>query len=401
MTTLLTEPGGIYIHVPFCVRRCLYCDFYSESDLLRMPAYLDALDREIGMAEPPASPAFDTVYFGGGTPSLLDPDHVARILARVRGRLALSADAEITLEANPGTVTPETLTAFRRAGVNRLNIGVQSFSDAALRFLGRIHSAEDARAAVGWAMDAGYDNIGLDLIYGLAGQTETDWIADMRAAVALRPHHLSCYMLTYAQGTALTGLKDRGAFAPLPDERVGELFQTAVRFLADNGFAQYEISNFACAAEKRSRHNRKYWSFVPYLGFGPAAHSFIAPERWWNTGSLDRYIGLTERGRPPVEERETVTYPQQIIEAVYLGLRHNDGIGMADFEARFGFRFDKIFGSVLAELQKHGWVQNDAARCALTPAGMQLLDAITAMFVSHDFPEAPPAQTGGAQEKPY
>ena len=373
------------------MRKCAYCDFYSGSDLSRIPHYIDALVQEIRRAEPPAGLAFDTLYFGGGTPSVLEPAQIARILAAVRSRLTLLPGAEITLEANPGTVTPETLRAFRRTGVNRLNIGVQSFSDAGLRFLGRIHSAEDARLTLGWARDAGYDNIGLDLIYGLPGQSAADWIADMRAAVALAPHHLSCYMLTYEAGTPLTRRKARGAFRPLSEKRVGGLFQATIRFLTDNGYAQYEVSNFACSTEKQSRHNRKYWSFAPYLGFGPSAHSFIPPERWWNVASTSRYLALAASGQPPLEARETVGYEQQIIEAIYLGLRQNKGIRIADFEARFGFRFDRVFGEVLAELATKGWMQNDAARCALTPEGMLFLDGITSMFVSRDFPEAPPA----------
>lgn len=391
MTTLFAEPGGIYVHVPFCVRKCAYCDFYSVSDLSRIPRYTDALEQEIRRAEPPAGQAFDTLYFGGGTPSVLEPAQIARILKAIRERLTLLPGAEITLEANPGTVTPETLLAFRRIGVNRLNIGVQSFSDAKLRFLGRIHSAEEARQALRWARDAGYDNIGLDLIYGLPGQTEADWIAEMRAAVALAPHHLSCYMLTYEAGTPLTRRKARGAFEPLSEERVGGLFQATIRFLADSGYHQYEVSNFACSAEKQSRHNRKYWSFAPYLGFGPSAHSFIPPERWWNVSAIGRYLALAASGRGPVEERETVGYAQQVIEAIYLGLRQNEGIRIADFEARFGFRFDTAFREVLAEIGNNGWIKDDAARCALTPEGMLFLDGITSMFVSRDFPEAPPA----------
>ena len=382
--------GGIYVHVPFCLRKCAYCDFYSESDLTRIPQYLDALDGEIRQADPPSDPAFDTLYFGGGTPSVLTPAHIARIMETVRARLTLLPDAEITLEANPGTVTFETLRAFRRIGVNRLNVGVQSFSDRALRFLGRIHSARDARAAVNRARDAGYDNIGLDLIYGLPGQTPAEWIADMGAAVALAPHHLSCYMLTYEAGTPLARLKARGGFQPLSEERVGRLFRTTVRFLADNGYTQYEVSNFACSEEKRSRHNRKYWSFSPYLGFGPSAHSFIPRERWWNAASLEAYLERAARGMPAVEDREVIDYEREIIEAIYLGLRQNEGIRIRDFENRFGLRFDRVFGDVTAELRKNGWITEDACRLALTSEGLLFLDGITSMLVSREFPEAPP-----------
>ncbi|WP_373498442.1 radical SAM family heme chaperone HemW [Desulfococcus sp.] len=391
MTILSAEPGGIYIHVPFCVRKCAYCDFYSNTDLSLIPSFLDALCREIRRADAPPGLAFDTLYLGGGTPSVLAPDQIGHILEAVRGRFAVRPDPEVTLEANPGTVTPGTLAAFRRMGVNRINIGVQSFSEAGLRFLGRIHTAEEARLAVRWAREAGFENIGLDLIYGLPKQTEGDWIADMAAAAALAPHHLSCYMLTYEAGTPLTRRMAEGRFRPLSEDRVGGLFLTTIRFLAEKGYAQYEVSNFACSAEKRARHNRKYWSFAPYLGFGPSAHSFIPPERRWNIASLEEYLAFSAAGKPAVAGREVLSYAQQIIEVVFLGLRQNDGIRISDFEEGFGLGFEETFGGVLSELRKNGWLKtDDASRCALTPSGMLFLDGITSMFVSMDFPESPP-----------
>jgi oxygen-independent coproporphyrinogen-3 oxidase len=386
------EPGGIYVHVPFCVRKCAYCDFCSEDDRSRIPAYLNALVKEIGGAKPPSGLAFDTLYLGGGTPSVLAPEEIGRILAAVRRRLPLLPGAEITIEANPGTLAPGALGELRRLGVNRINIGIQSFSDARLRFLGRIHSAKAGRGAVRRARAAGFDNIGLDLIYGLPGETASDWRAEMRSAAALGPEHLSCYMLTYEPGTPLARRLARGDFAPLDEARVGRRYRDTVRFLADRGFVQYEVSNFARSEAVQSRHNRKYWNFAPYLGFGPSAHSFIPPERWWNEAPLGRYLKHSASERSTAAERETVGYGQQIIEAVYLGLRQTRGIIVADFEARFGLDFKGTFGRVLAELRRKGWLDtSDAARCALTPAGMLFLDGIASMFVAVDFPDAPPA----------
>ncbi|MGD9876494.1 radical SAM family heme chaperone HemW [Desulfococcus sp.] len=386
------EVGGIYIHVPFCVRKCLYCDFYSEIDRSRIPDYLDALDQEIRCADPPAGLIFDTLYIGGGTPSVLASNQVNRIMATVRERFELCPDAEITLEANPGTLTEKGLRALRRLGVNRLNIGVQSFSDKGLRFLGRVHSAEDARTSVRWAQDAGYDSIGLDLIYGLPGQSAADWIADMTAAVTLAPHHLSCYMLTYEPRTPLSRLLEKRTFKPLSESRVGTLFQTTIRFLADHGYTQYEVSNFARSSDKQSRHNRKYWSMAPYLGFGPSAHSFMPPERWWNVGSIGRYMELTATGQPVVDAKEVVDREGQIIEGLYLGLRQTDGIRIPDFENRFELRFKEVFGEVLATLRKKKWLQDAADRCALTPLGLRFLDSVTSMFVSRDFSGIPTSE---------
>ena len=391
MTILSAEPGGIYIHVPFCVRKCAYCDFYSKSDLSRIPPFsTPCAGRSAGPMRRRAWPSTPSTW-GAAPRQSLRRTRSGTSWRRSGADSTCARTPEVTLEANPGTVTPGTLAAFRRMGVNRINIGVQSFSEAGLRFLGRIHTAEEARLAVRWAREAGFENIGLDLIYGLPKQTEGDWIADMAAAAALAPHHLSCYMLTYEAGTPLTRRMAEGRFRPLSEDRVGGLFLTTIRFLAEKGYAQYEVSNFACSAEKRARHNRKYWSFAPYLGFGPSAHSFIPPERRWNIASLEEYLAFSAAGKPAVAGREVLSYAQQIIEVVFLGLRQNDGIRISDFEEGFGLGFEETFGGVLSELRKNGWLKtDDASRCALTPSGMLFLDGITSMFVSMDFPESPP-----------
>ena len=376
-----TEPGGIYLHIPFCVRKCAYCDFYSCTRLDRVPGFMDALRREMRLTAQKAPGPFDSVYFGGGTPSLLGPHRIQILLDAVEGLYRLSPTPEITLEVNPGTVTSEDFRAYRRAGVNRLNIGIQSFQNRNLRFLGRIHTAEEAIATVEAARRAGFDNLGLDLMYGLPGQSPEAWRFDLNTAVSLNPEHLSCYMLSYEPGTPLERRIRKGSIQPLPDRRVGELFTMTVRLLAACGYAQYEISNFARSEMFQSRHNRKYWNFVPYLGLGPSAHSFILPRRYWNLSDIKSYIETLRDRILPIEAEERLTPEQQMIEAIYLGLRQTAGISIADFEGRFGGDFRTGFESLLDELSKNGWMRTDPARCALTPKGLLVLDTIASRFL--------------------
>ncbi|MFW5640211.1 MAG: radical SAM family heme chaperone HemW [Thermodesulfobacteriota bacterium] len=376
-----TEPGGIYLHIPFCVRKCAYCDFYSCTRLDRVPEFMDALRREMRLTARDAPGPFDSVYFGGGTPSTLGPHRIQILLDRVVTSYRLLPNPEITLEANPGTVQSEDFRAYRRAGVNRLNIGVQSFQNRNLRFLGRIHTAEEAIATVDAARRAGFDNLGLDLMYGLPGQSAEAWRFDLKTAISLNPDHLSCYMLSYEPGTPLDRQRRKGSIQPLPDRRVGELFDMTVSVLAAGGYAQYEISNFARSEALQSRHNQKYWNFAPYLGLGPSAHSFILPRRHWNLSDIESYTETLRDRLFPIEAEERLTREQQMIEAFYLGLRQTAGISIADFEDRFGGDFRTRFESLLAELLENGWMRTDPARCALTPKGLLFLDTIVSRFL--------------------
>lgn len=373
-------PGGVYVHIPFCIRKCPYCDFYSTTDLSLVPAFLDALEREIRTAAV-ADLEFDSLYLGGGTPSVLTPGQVRRILAGLFGVFAFGTDVEANVEVNPGTVDLDKLAAYRAAGLNRVTVGVQSFSDRNLGFLGRIHSAAEAGHAVRWARAAGFDHIGLDLIYGLPGQTREDWIEDMRAAVGLQPEHLSCYLLTVEPSTPLHREVLCGRVAPVGDQTAAALFETTVEFLAERGYRQYEVSNFARAAgdgdtANRSRHNRKYWNFSPYLGFGPGAHSFVEPRRFWNHRSLGRYLEDVAAGRLPTADAEDLSRGQMMMEAVFLGLRQNDGIDLAAFRCKFGIDLVERCAEQLKELTGAGRAQLGADRLSLTSAGMLVLDSI-------------------------
>jgi oxygen-independent coproporphyrinogen-3 oxidase len=374
--------GGLYIHIPFCVHKCAYCDFYSVSDLGLKPAFLRAISAEIAAAE--AGPlAFDTIYFGGGTPSILDPAEVEEIIDQLNSRLRMDGPVEVTLEANPGTVDPDRLRGYRSAGVTRLNLGVQSFREENLRLLGRIHSAGQAHDAVAAARRAGFEDIGLDLIYGLPGQTMGAWRMDIESALAYDPEHLACYMLSVEPGTPLAEDERLGRFRPAAEEDTARLFLETSERLAERGYHHYEISNFARGAAsggdaRVSRHNSKYWAYAPYLGFGPAAHSFRPPRRLWNQRDIRRYIADLQAGRRAPGGEETLTADQQMLEVVMLGLRTAAGIDRADFRARFGLDFNARYGAAAEELAARGLLALENGRCAPTRQGMLFLNTVVA-----------------------
>lgn len=373
------QDGGLYVHVPFCRRKCRYCDFFSVCDTDRIESFVDALCREMATAAVPGP--VDTLYFGGGTPSLLSAEAVSRILAAATDRYRLPAHTEITLEANPGTVTRASLAAVREIGVNRLNLGVQAFDDEALTFLGRIHTAREGRAAIDAARDAGLENLGIDLIYGLPGQTPKAWEKSLKTAVGLGVEHLSCYLLSCEPGTPLDRDRQCGRYRPLSESRLRRLFLTTHRFLTDHGYDHYEISNFARTPGLRSRHNTKYWDGSPYLGFGPAAHSFLPPERFWNVASLEAYLERIADGRSPREGDEILDRRQQMIEAVYLGLRRSRGIRIPWFNERFGQDFVTLFSDINEELAGKGLMAMSTDACRLTPEGMVVMDSIVSRLV--------------------
>lgn len=373
--------GGLYIHVPFCKKKCRYCDFYSVTDDSVMPAYIQALKREMQIREWDAGP-FDTVFFGGGTPSVLPPGRVAEILERASLIYGIAPDAEVTLEANPGTVSQSDLEAFRSAGVNRISLGVQSLDDQTLQFLGRIHSAFEAKLALDWAMEAGFDSVGCDLIYGVPGQTKKSWTKDLEGVLAYGPDHLSCYMLTIEESTPLGLMLERGEFSPMDEGRVGELFLHTSDFLENEGFLHYEISNFARGREKTCRHNLHYWNHAPYLGLGPAAHSYSGETRQWNFSDLDQYLELIQAGNSAVEEEESLTTSQHMLEWLYVGLRQAKGIEARDFLQRFGKGFLEIFGPDWKRLQDEGLAKDSSQSFALTKKGMLFSDGVCQLLAN-------------------
>jgi len=378
----MTSTAGIYLHIPFCLKKCAYCDFYSIVDARLRPAYVSALTQEIQMRARPEA-ACDTLYFGGGTPSLLEVEQIRRLLGAVRRSFALCSKAEITIEANPATIDAAKLTELRQLGINRINIGLQSFRQSHLSFLGRCHNVEDGVSALEAARQAGFERVGADLIYGLPGQTQAAWQEDLESMLAYTPEHISCYMLTYEAGTPLNARRRSGAITPLAEGKAAQQFQFTSDFLTRHGYDHYEISNFArrsSSQDYRSRHNRKYWNMVPYHGFGPSAHSFEGVRRSWNLRSVRAYISALSQNKLPPAETETLSPTQQRLEAIYLGLRQSQGIDLKTFEAHFGDNLAASNRELLQRLQAEKMVSCDKAALILTARGMRFIDSIAALI---------------------
>jgi oxygen-independent coproporphyrinogen-3 oxidase len=376
---------GIYVHIPFCLRKCAYCDFYSLTDLTQRQSFVDSLLREMVLVNSHDAPS-DTLYFGGGTPSILTAHQIETIMRQAHSLFTLTPDAEITMEVNPGTVTQDYLNFLRQIGINRINIGVQSFSRDTLEFLERIHSPDHATQVIQHARKAGFDNMGLDFIFGVPGQDASSWQDDLKKALVFEPEHLSCYILSFEKGTPLDQMRKNNAFKAPPEQHIADLFRITQQILKDAGYEQYEISNYARIRTGgktwRSRHNRKYWSFAPYTGLGPAAHSYAAPVRHWNVRDVGLYTAVLAQGRLPIQEREKTTTEQQITEAIYLGLRTSDGIDTVHFEKSFQMDFNQQYGDILSALCQENLVLVENGRCALTPAGMLFHDGIVERLIS-------------------
>ncbi len=372
---------SLYFHIPFCERKCLYCDFYSVESQSSMAPFLDALCAEIAAAASlrPAAP-IGTLFFGGGTPSLLEPGQLERILGAVQNRWRVLPHAEITVETNPGTVDREKLRAFRSLGVNRLSIGVQSFDDRELRFLSRIHDASQAVRCVDAARQAGYENLSLDLIYSLPGQTTAQWLVTLEKALALGPDHLSAYSLIVEENTPLHRMVHRGEVTPNPAEAEAALYERTMEVMASRGYEHYEVSNYARPGF-RCRHNLVYWHHGEYLGFGPSAHSFLrAPgghsgRRWANAANISTYVGNIQAGKTPVTFEESVESDAMQREKIFLGLR-GDGLDLRVLEPSGGRAPGASLRPVLDGLLLEGLALRHDGFLRLTDRGYMLCDEI-------------------------
>ncbi|MFH1135027.1 MAG: radical SAM family heme chaperone HemW [Pseudomonadota bacterium] len=319
---------GLYVHVPFCSGKCRYCDFFSAAAPGLVRPWLKGLKREVGFYR--GFGPFDTLYFGGGTPSCLAESDLSYLFDIIFSSFEFLPEAEITIEVNPEDVGPAQAGFIMNLGVNRISLGFQSPDPARLEFLGRRHSADQAFRAVDHFRQAGCLNLGLDLIFGLPGQGVDEWRAVLDQVLPLAPEHLSCYQLTIEDRTYFGRLAKEGLLTPPDEETSRALFLASSEYLEERGYVQYEVSNFARGNDFRSRHNRKYWLGAPYLGLGPSAHSFRDGTRWWNVRSIRKYVDNLATGRPPVEEREILTLEQKKLEAILLGLRNSEGVALTD-----------------------------------------------------------------------
>ncbi len=385
-------PLSIYIHIPFCIHKCGYCDFnsYALEGLLEKghvgedwaAAYAGAAIRDIesrasalGLAGMPV----ETVFFGGGTPSLFPAPETARILRSLRERFEILPGAEIALEANPGAAESGRFAALREAGVNRISIGMQSFSDTALRRLERVHTGEDAREAFRSARRAGFENISLDLMFGIPHQGLDEAAADVESAIDLGPEHLSAYELTIESGTNFGALHARGELGGLPDEDTAlAMWEMRDRLLSAAGYERYEISNFARPGFK-CRHNLNYWRRGEYLGAGAGAHSFIAGRRFWNHARPDHYI---KASGDPTAGKEIIDSAEKAIgETFMLGLRLTDGVSLDEAARSCGADPEEIFGGVFSELIESGLLERAGRTLRLTPKGLLLANQVLQKFI--------------------
>jgi oxygen-independent coproporphyrinogen-3 oxidase len=372
-------PSGLYLHIPFCSAICNYCNFNRglfDGDLKRR--YVDAVEKEIVRAADGRTA--DTIYFGGGTPSLLEPAEVGRLIRACRNAFDVTGDAEVTLEANPETVGVERLAGFRRAGVNRVSFGVQSFDDDELRRLGRLHTAARAREALCEARAAGFDNVSLDLMMWLPQQTTPGWLRNVDELAELRPEHASLYILEVYPNAPLRDEMARAGWSQAPDEDAADMYLGAMAALDRGGYEQYEISNVARPG-RRSRHNLKYWQDGEWLGFGCGAHSTDAGIRWRNVSGTAEYVERVDAGEPIVAERRALTPDERVEEALFMGLRLCEGVDLDAFRARYGVDAWARFGDALGPFVDADVLRRSGSRLALTREGMLVANEVMAALV--------------------
>lgn len=388
----VNKPAAVYAHVPFCRAKCAYCDFnsYAGREGLHEP-YVRAICAEaerywrgVSSLERCLASGDDavirTVYLGGGTPTVLDIEQLGRILAACAPACLRSEDAELTVEVNPGTIDRDRLVALRYLGVNRLSLGVQSLDDSVLRFLGRIHSADQARQAMSMCRQAGFDNVNLDFIYGLPDQTLEDWRQTLDSAVQLAPEHLSLYSLTVEPGTVLYQWMERGQVV-LPDEdSVADMYTLAEEVLDAAGYEHYEISNWARPG-KPCRHNLVYWANEPYIGFGAGAHSYLAGCRRQNVAEPGVYAVRQAQGTDALGAEEAIDRDLEMAETMFLGLRRSGGVSRHEFHRRFGSDLNEHYGSVIDELCGLGLLTKDGDWVRLTRRGRLLGNEVFVRFL--------------------
>lgn len=375
---------GLYLHIPFCEKKCSYCDFYSIESMTYIDRFTDVLLQEIELRKHQYDGTHITsVFFGGGTPSLLSPEAVAHINAAICSAVRVADSAEWTMECNPGTVTIERLSAYRKAGINRLSFGVQSFTASELAFLDRIHDAEQAEQAMQLAREAGFINVNMDLMFAVPGQTLATLAHNLERMIALDPDHISAYSLIYEQGTPLYSKLKKGLVTPLPEELDVEMYKLVIDTLRGAGYHQYEVSNFAKPGME-CRHNLTYWHAENYLAFGPSAHGYIGSTRYWNKRSLTAWMDDVIKGILPEANREILNDHDLLSEFLFLHLRA-DGIPLVDVQQRFGIDLRHSLQPNLNYWIEEGFIEDTNNVLRLTAEGYRVCDELTVKIVGSDY----------------
>lgn len=370
------KPTAVYIHIPFCDHKCIYCDFYSIITSDNINNFLTALKEEIKYYSHLYSKEREviSVFFGGGTPSLMSPDYIKEIIELTKENFSFASEVEITLETNPGTVDKDRLAGFRKAGINRISIGIQSFDEEDLKFLTRIHNKQTAINTVYNAVEAGFENISIDLIFNLPGQTKEKWKLNLEQAVSLPIKHISAYSLILERGTILNKLVLDGKVQIQDEDYDAELYDITIDYLNEQGFIQYEVSNFAKPGFE-CIHNKAYWEYKDYFGFGPSAHSFINGRRWWNYSSLKRYISEVNEKQNAIMNYEVLTKEQMRNEYIMLALR-SKGLNLTEYINSFGAEWLDKHSKDFEIMKNEGLIEIEHNLIKLTPKGYAICDEI-------------------------
>lgn len=373
--------AGLYIHVPFCARRCVYCDFYSNTDRSLVAPYIEALIREMELREDYLNgEAIETIYLGGGTPSLLREADLDRLFKAIDRLYGLGDAKEITIEGNPDDLHPDYVAQLKHLPINRISMGIQSFHDDDLRLLNRRHSAQQAIEAVENCVKAGLENISIDLIYGLPGQTPERWAKNLDTAISLQVPHLSAYHLTYEKGTPLDRMREAGQIAPIDEDTSLILFGQLIDQLGKAGYEHYEISNFA-RPNRYSRHNSSYWQGIPYIGLGPSAHSYDKKSRQWNIASIGSYIKAIQEGQLPFE-REELSVHDQYDDYIITRTRTSWGLNPSEILTLFGQAYHDYFMCQATKAQTKGLLEIHDGNFRLTRAGIFISDSVMVELLS-------------------
>ncbi|HET9530778.1 MAG TPA: radical SAM family heme chaperone HemW [Blastocatellia bacterium] len=386
----MSKPAGIYIHIPFCARKCTYCNFNTTDyyeDLAA--AYIEAVAKEIGYwGERKNGAAIDTIYFGGGTPSIVEPAQLDLLVRACRDRFEIDKDAEITIEINPATLSGERIAGWREAGINRASVGAQSFIASELVSLSRTHSVEQVFGTVASLRSAGFDNISIDLIAGLPEQTLEDWRFNLRAALDLRAEHLSLYLLEIKEGTQLYAQVKRGARPRPDDDLAAEMYRMICDATRRAGYEQYEISNFArlegsggATSPLRSKHNMKYWTAAPFHGMGCGAHAYDGRARWVNVKKTESYIESVGATGQAVAERRELSGDELAQDALFMGLRLAEGIDVEEFQKEFGLDVIARYEEEIRRVEEAGLIEFGEGRLRLSDRGRLLSNEVFVVFV--------------------
>lgn len=379
--SLLTKTG-LYIHVPFCSSKCNYCDFNSYAGRLNLTEdYFNSMKKEIEhYDEELRYNLIETIFIGGGTPSCVDQKFISNILTICRANFNISEDCEISIESNPGTLDIEKLMAYRRSGINRISIGLQAYQENLLKYLGRKHSADDFISSIELAKKAGFKNINADVIFGIPGQTTEDWKQTLKMLVELGITHISAYSLKIEEGTKFGDMLNCGKLIQMEDELDREMYHYAIDYLKQNGYNQYELSNFAKEGFE-CKHNLVYWKCLDYLGLGAGAHSFLQDVRFSNEYSIESYISCLERGEKPVEDRCSIDYCEKMSEYMFLGLRLTQGVNNSEFQDLFNQDMFVKYTDSFNELEKNKLIEINGENVKLTRLGLDLANQVFVKFV--------------------